>query len=445
MLIVAFVGLLTILLSVASLELTYQREFELESVLRAHAGVAVVSGALGGFTGVISIGRTALNRQMGGGAISATIAGVICLATLMGGGGAITYIPKAALGGLVLFIGIGMLRQWLWDQRTKTTAVELSQILLIVGLVAKFGFLVGFAAGILIACVVFVVTYSRIPVTGLSTTLANFPSTVVRPDHEAALLHDRGHGVLVYRLHGYMFFGSASAIDAAFRSLDKSVTGVIIDFSDVSGVDSSAVGVFQRILRRFQHRETPFAFVYSPSVERGVRAIISGFAIASAHSSLDSALEAAEERIVSGAAESEGRLFSFLPDAESRQAFAAHCERRTLRRGETLCLEGDHSAEVFFVDQGSLEVFKQGDNGNGLRLAKLRAGAMVGEQAFYTGEARTASIAAAEDSIVYALGHEELERLRRTHPEVAQAFDRMVITKLSHALARTNRLVAGFR
>jgi SulP family sulfate permease len=394
---------------------------------------------------VISIGRTALNRQMGGSAISATIAGLICLGTLLGGGGAVTFIPKAALGGLVLFIGIGMLRQWLWDQRKKTTLIELSQILLIVALVAKFGFLVGFAAGILIACVVFVVTYSRIPVTGLSTTLANLPSTVVRPDHEASLLHDRGHAVLVYRLHGYMFFGSASAIDSAFRSLEASVTGVIIDFSDVSGVDSSAVGVFQRILRRFQTRGVPFAFVYSPGVERGVRSIIGGFSHATAHPSLDSALEMAEERVLSGAMSGDGALFSFLDDEQSRAVFASHCERRALRRSELLCEEGDHSNELFFVEHGSLEVLKRGEHGSGLRLAKLRAGAMVGEQAFYTGEARSASIAAAEDSTVYVLTRDGLAELRRTTPDVAHAFDHMVITKLSRALARTNRLVAGFR
>src|SRR5690606_26137319 len=70
MLVVSFVGLLTILLSLASLELNYKKEFDLHRVLRAHAASTSLSALLGGFVNVISIGRTVLNQQTGGGRLS---------------------------------------------------------------------------------------------------------------------------------------------------------------------------------------------------------------------------------------------------------------------------------------------------------------------------------------------------------------------------------------
>ena len=70
---------------------------------------------------------------------------------------------------------------------------------------------------------------------------------------------------------------------------------------------------------------------------------------------------------------------------------------------------------------------------------------MVGELAFYTGEARTADIAAAVDSSVYALHREALERLHATHPRIAAQFDHMVIHKIAAAMTRTSQLVTMFR
>src|SRR5690606_10626330 len=76
-----------------------------------------------------------------------------------------------------------------------------------------------------------------------------------------------------------------------------------------------------------------------------------------------------------------------------------------------------------------------------VRLAKLRVGAIVGEIAFYTGAARTASIIAARDGVVLAFHKDALARLRAEHPELATKFDLMVIRKVSCALSRPSTLL----
>ena len=449
MLVVSFVALLTILLSVASLELSFHKEFDLNKTLKTHALLGGVSALLGGFVAIIAIGRTTLNRQAGGGAVSGVIASGICLAMLLGAGPIVALMPKPALGGLVLYLGLTMLKQWLWDRRDTTSRLEFVQIFIILAMVANYGFLVGFAAGLLISCIVFVLTYSRIPLADLATNLALFASSVVRPDHEAETLRQNGDKTLLYRLSGYVFFGSASKIDSVFQNLEGGIDGVVIDFTKVSGIDSSAIGVFQRILRRYRNRPTRFYFVTSLDNDAVLRRIGAGQehnARISWFPSLDHAVETAEQDIIAAWAGGGGEdtLFGFLTD-DDRAVFTAHCELRDVPHGGQLCAENDQADEMFFIAGGSLEVIKDAQGRTPLRLAKLHKGAMVGEIAFYTGEARTASIMAVVDSSVYVLSKAALVRLRAGHPGIATAFDYMVVCKVSRALARTNKLLTMFR
>lgn len=449
MLVVAFVGLVTVLLSVASLELSHQKEFDLNRLLHQHAAATGLSAAVGGFTPILSIGRSLLNHRAGGGRAGGLIAAAICLATLLGAGSVVSYVPKPALGGLVLFLGLGMLKQWLWDPWRTASRLEMTQIILILALVANFGFMVGFSAGVLLACAVFIVTYSRIPIASVSTNLALFSSSVARPETEVKILREHGDKAPLYRLRGYVFFGSASKIDTVFRAMSPDIEAVVIDFSSVSGIDSSAVGVFQRMLRRHQDRKTVFYLVYSEGTERAVRAITlpNGAERVKYFPTLDRAVETAEDSLIArnGGAGTRTTALQFLDDPADRATFLGYCELRRIGRGENLCLEDEMSNEVFFLESGELEVLKITADRRILRLAKLQAGAMVGELAFYTGEARTAAIAAETDATVYVLRREALAQLRHAHPDLATRFDRMVIHKISHALTRANKLLALYR
>ncbi len=449
MLVVAFVGLVTTLLSIASLELSYQREFDLNRILKQQAIASGLSAMVGGFSPILSIGRSLLNYRSGGGRVGGLIAGALCLATLLGAGTVISYVPKPALGGLVLFLGLGMLKQWLWDPWRTASRLELAQIVFILLLVANFGFMVGFLAGVLLSCAVFIVTYSRLPIASVSTNLSLFTSSVARCETGTSILREHGEKTLLYRLRGYVFFGSASRIDKVFRSMAPDVEAIVIDFSSVSGIDSSAVGVFQRMLRRHQDRKTAFYLVYSEDTERAVRAITLTSDAMRVHyfDALDRAIETAEDHLIArrGGISARTTALQFLTEAAARMAFLGYCEQRRVARGEALCAEGDMSNEVYFLESGGLEVVKLTADRRVLRLAKLDAGSVVGELAFYTGEARTAAIVADVDSTIYVLRREDLGRLRESHPELAAMFDHMVIHKVSHALTRANKLLALYR
>lgn len=452
MLVVSFVGLLTILLSVASLELNFQKEFDLNQVLRTHALTSAVAGLFGGVLPVISIGRTTVCRQTGGGRISAVIAAMICLAVLLGAGSAIAYIPKAALGALVLYLGLNLMKQWLWDSRSSTSTFELAQIVAILALVANYGFMVGFAAGILISCVAFIVTYSKIPLANLVANAAVLSSSAVRPTGQVDLLRAHGEKVLVYRLSGYVFFGSATKIAGMFSNIsttgDEAIEGIILDFSDVTGIDSSAISVFRRILTRFERTGLFFYFVHALSQEATIKGIApQEFAGSIAHfPSLDHALEAAEESLIARHELGDAApALSIFADPADDAIFFSYCETRLLPEGFVLCGEGDPSDSLYFIDHGGLEVIKADEGASPIRLAKLYQGAMVGELAFYTGEVRSASIVVVDDARVISLAKGDYDRMRGEHPDLATRFDHLVILKLSKVLARANKLLTLIR
>jgi SulP family sulfate permease len=350
-----------------------------------------------------------------------------------------------------MFLGLNMLKKWLWDQITAVNWHELAQIVLIVVLVANYGYLVGFAAGTVISCIVFAVAYSRIPLANLTTDLSALPSSVVRPRQDVALLSTRTSKTIVYRFDGYMFFGSAKKIDAVFQTMKMdALEAIVMDFTLVNGIDRSAISAFQRILRRYADLPLHFYFVHPVSNWDLQRSLLEDGSLhgqASFFQVLDLALEAAEERILSSNALAgyEPGCFDFLDSLTDREVFLGYCDFKQFESGDMLCHEGELSDAVYFVNSGSFDVIKPLDSKPGRRLAKISVGAMVGEMALYTGMARTASIQATVASSAYILSKLALARMRAELPELVTRFEHMVIRKVSESLARSNQLVTTLR
>ena len=199
---------------------------------------------------------------------------------------------------------------------------------------------------------------------------------------------------------GYVFFGSASKIDAMFRErLVGTAEAVVLDFSRVSGIDTSALAVFQRILRR--HSESSFRFHFVYGAPTRVQLVALGLTPGGSlnlkfHDSLDRALEAAEEALLE-AHEEDGADQTMMRSASAldwRSPFEEYLETREIAEHEALFHEGDRSDEVYFVESGRFDVLKHVDDGPPVRLAKVRHGALLGEIAFYLGEPRSATIVA---------------------------------------------------
>ena len=111
-------------------------------------------------------------------------------------------------------------------------------------------------------------------------------------------------------------------------------------------------------------------------------------------------------------------MFRPLPDAVKRQ-LETHLVRRTLKTGEVLFNQGDPGEGMFFVLQGAVAVFLTDNNlGLSVELARLGAGNTIGEMALVTGQPRSASVRAAEETLLAGLSREIFYHLVQAAPQV---------------------------
>jgi CRP/FNR family cyclic AMP-dependent transcriptional regulator len=117
------------------------------------------------------------------------------------------------------------------------------------------------------------------------------------------------------------------------------------------------------------------------------------------------------------AAEASGKaVFLARASRADWERLAACCSVRRFRAGEAVVREGDRAQTLFIVARGSLEVRR-----GARRLALIPAGSVVGEQAFFDGEPRSADVVAVSDGELLELGAQDLERLAARDPQLVRA------------------------
>ena len=88
------------------------------------------------------------------------IAGGVCAALLLSSS-FLAYVPKPVLGGLLLYISSNLLFRWVYQAWLQFSRTDYLLILVILMVIASFGFLQGVGAGTLIACVLFILSYGK--------------------------------------------------------------------------------------------------------------------------------------------------------------------------------------------------------------------------------------------------------------------------------------------
>jgi SulP family sulfate permease len=119
---VAVIGLsvLGVLLITSAVEMSTERDGDANDELRAAGAANVVSGLGGGFVGYHSLSSTQIAHGMG--APASRVPGITCALAYVGalfvGPAPLAYVPKALIGGLLLFIGSSFCTSGWWRART---------------------------------------------------------------------------------------------------------------------------------------------------------------------------------------------------------------------------------------------------------------------------------------------------------------------------------------
>jgi SulP family sulfate permease len=455
---------ISLLLGITSVEVdtNMHADIDVERELRLNGLTNLLAAIPGGMVGTLSLTRTLLNFQSGGrNRISGFIAATVCLLTLAFGTEALAYIPIPVLGGMLLYFGATLLEDWLVGSWKRMHSADFAQVCGILILIVGFGFLAGIAAGIVVACMTFAVSSSRVRLVKMELTRSNYSSRVDRPPAQNAELVRHGERIRILRLQGFMFFGSANRLldhvkDIVGEKNSRGCRVVVLDFREVLGIDSTAVMSLIK-LGQFAGREGVLVAV-SALTEKMERVLYAGGFTAretgpwTFFSDLDTALEWAEDRLLSelmnGAevfrSTDEWLAREFGSDQQFRE-FASYLETLEYGRGELLFRQGEPPDGLVLLHSGRVSVIFRGPDGRDIRVRSMVQQTILGEMGLYRARPRGASVYVEQRTVAYRLTNEALGQLELKNPALAHAFHKFVIRTLSDRLDFANREISALQ
>jgi len=389
---------LTLLLYVSALEMSTNRDLDLTSELSAAGWANVASAVVGGPPGYIYLSDTVIaHRILGARRGAALVAGIGLLTFGLLGGSVLEFLPEFIVGGLLLFVGVEFLYDWLWESRRRMALLDYALMAGIVLVIATLGFLPGVLTGLVAAIVLFVYRYSRIDVVKHLLTAREHQSNIERsPEHTEYLRH-AGDTVRILELQGFIFFGTANRILETIRAemeVGRDLRYVVFDFRLVTGVDSSAVALFERLAALA--RENGLTLLLSglkPSSQIQFEDMNNRYAdVVRFATDLDHAVAFCEDAILKGF-EGHNETRRALPDGLDA-GLADYLQPRTFEVGERLMTQGDPSPGMFLIRSGTATVLLDDPDRGQVRLRSLLEGTVLGEISLYRDEPCTATVVA---------------------------------------------------
>jgi len=460
---IIFISVISMLLNTTGIELIIKRDVNLDRELAA-AGVGnIVAGLGGGVVGYHALTVSALGHNLGA---STRIFGItislVCFASMLFGASVLSYFPLPILGAILMYLGLDFLIEWVYDSWFKLSKTDYLLVILILVAIAHFGFLMGVFAGLVVAVMLFVISYSKVEVVKYSLDGGSCRSPVDRSDSHQYYLDENAGRLCIMKLQGFIFFGTAdSLLNRVSDRINDQSQGpprfVVLDFRHVSGFDASAINSFKKMKHVAEKQGVVIVFTDLTDWMHDQLSIgdvvTETDGIVTVFSEFDYALEWCEDQIITTCWDDIGiedeRIESFLsrmmPQTEQVEVFQDYLERVTYQPNDTVITQNSVADALYFIESGSLTVALETDEGRSVRLRTVKSGNVLGEVGMYQGlfgnAYRSASVKANEKSVLYRLNRASLERMENEHPELATALHRFITNLLSTRLIQTNRMV----
>lgn len=453
---VAIISLVSLLLNASALELVAQKDMDLDRELISTGIANIVGGVGGGSVGYHMLGVSSLSFRMNISSrwvslLAASVTGI----TLLFGASLLSLIPKLIAGGLIFFVGLSFLTEWLYDAWFQLPRIDYLLVWVILIVVGVVGFLQGVTAGIVIAVVLFVVNYSRVDIVKDALTGISYQSHVDRPFEHRQLIARLGDQIQILRLHGFIFFGTSqnlvNRVNDRIKNLElEQLHYLLLDFQHVTALDSSAVFSFIRL--RQLSNTLKFHLVLTdlnPDTKRKlIRAGLSEddewihfFA------GLDYGMEWCESRLlveeggsaILRAGSLNGQLTKMLPTKDHVDKFMSYLEKEEVQTYHIVIQRGAPPDSMYFLDSGKLTTRLEISKGKFIRLQSQGGGTMVGEMGLFLKQSRSATVVADQPSVLYKLSLDAYNRMMKDDPELAFHLQQWIGQVLSVRLAQNNR------
>lgn len=121
--------------------------------------------------------------------------------------------------------------------------------------------------------------------------------------------------------------------------------------------------------------------------------------------------------------------------AENKRALTTVCLPRTLKKRETLFLEGQQGEAVYLLASGSIQLFKTSMEGREIVIKTVTAGEVFAEVILFERDSYPVSAVALKPSLVYRLPRREFHRLLQ-HEAFRSDFVAMLMRRLRYLTDR---------
>lgn len=433
----------------------------------------VVNSFLGAPVSYIYVSSTVLANNIGANyRIVGALTGCIYLSVLFAGGTILSYFPKFVAGGLLFYLGLSMLKEWLIDTRKSIPMIDYSVILGIIIIVEFFGFLQGIALGIIVSVVIFVFRYSSINIIKNTLDGSNVKSSKDRSITDHRLLDYNVDQLVTLQLQGFIFFGTANSLYEKVKSLvsdsDGSLQFVLMDFNLVQGIDSSAVKSFQKLTLYLSKENIDLVMV---NLSKQMRFTFEASGISSKsyqhfydYNNLDEAIEFCEDQIIkiesqkiiqsqekgsNGQTELIQAVYSDMMAAlEIQEKFEVltdklkpYLERVEVSVGDELYHQKELSTDIYFILRGMVTLSRKDRTDRSTRIRILGPWTITGELGSLLGYRSPYTAEVTEKGSIYKLSSKNRIRMKDDSPEMASDLQELIIFMLGNQLMKSSRLI----
>jgi SulP family sulfate permease len=209
----------------------------------------LAAGLAGGISGAGATIRTLVNVQAGGRTALAGVVHAACLLLMtLGLGRLVGYIPIAALGGILVKVGLDVI-DWRFIRRLhRTPRSDLLLFLVVLVLTVLVNVITAVAVGVVMASLVMVKELADLQVESIRT--------VSHPEHEQFFDHAtaqryRAHrdDLMYLHLSGMMSFGAATEMSRRV-GIVRDYKVLLIDLLDVPRMDTSAALALESVIEQ---------------------------------------------------------------------------------------------------------------------------------------------------------------------------------------------------
>jgi anti-anti-sigma regulatory factor len=304
--------------------------------------------------------------------------------------------------------------------------------------------LVGVGVGIVLSCVVFIVSMSR-PIIASERDSRSLVSKRVRTRTESEVLASLGEAIAVFELEGPLFFGNGEDLAHAIKAKQHARV-VVLGFRGVTDIDATGIRIVEQTRKSLLSMGRRLVVARAPpAIEAVLREI---FGAEGCFRDLDDALEFAENTLIHEHAmtAAHGRKgadrgpltiadFDLFEGASAAQieTIAALLQQESLPAGAVLCLQGDPADRMWMLRSGAVSV-RLGKSVSGPRIAAYGPGTTIGEMALIDDKPRSASVIADEPVELCVLTRDAYREILCADPEIGPLIFQNIARDLSRRL-----------